>query len=102
MDSEKELVVQSFELKWRGYQLPNASILPRQYRKFDAFWIYKTQPDVLLVTAFVDSTALIPNARGTRTYRATYKVISENFRSKEATFELHLDRDLSEVAITAI
>jgi hypothetical protein len=98
-DSGQELVRQSFELKWRGYPLPNASILPGHHRKFDAFWVFKARPEVLIPSAFLDSNALLPNARGTRTYLSTYVVISENFKSKAATFELHLDTDLSKVGI---
>jgi hypothetical protein len=101
-DSGKELVSQSFELKWRGYTSPNVSILPSQYRKFDAFWVFKAHPEVFLVNAFLDSSALFPNARGTRTYRATYKVIAENFKPKEATFDLHLDGDLQKVVIEPV
>ncbi len=99
-DSEEELVAQTFELKWRGYPIhPNVSILPMHYRKFDAFWVYKANSDGLLVNAFLDSSDLIPKVKAGGTYRATYMVIAENFKPKQATFELHLDRDLSKAGI---
>lgn len=99
-DSDEELITQTFELKWRGFPFhPNAAILPRRYRKFDVFWIFKAHPDIFLVSAFIDSNAIAPRATGTRTYRATVLVISDNFRSKSKVFELHLDANLSKVSI---
>jgi hypothetical protein len=102
-DDGPELVTQTFELKWRGFPIhPNASVLPSSSRKFDAFWIWKTQPERLLVSAFVDSSQLVPNARGTKTYGATYLVIADNIQSKQRKFEIHLDNDLAKVTIRAL
>jgi hypothetical protein len=56
LDTSKEIPFKTVEYKWAGYTLPNATILPRQNRRLDAFWIDHRSPTNLRFNAFVDST----------------------------------------------
>ena len=98
--TDTEHIVQSFELKWRAYQLPSATILPNTYRKFDAFWIIKAKPQQLIVSAFVDSNSIIPYVNKTVDLRAIFWVVSENFKTVKRTFIIHLDLDIKKVSIS--
>ena len=96
----EEYVKQSSELKWRGYHIPFADILPQTYRKFDGFWVIKNKPDILILNAFLDSTQLIPRIQGQISLVAEYWVVSENFKTVKGSFRINLDKDLKKVAIS--
>ncbi|QRF74592.1 hypothetical protein Thermo_00075 [Thermoplasmatales archaeon] len=96
----EEYIKQSSELKWRGYNEPFASILPQTYRKFDGFWVMKKQPDFLMLSAFLDSTRLIPRIKGQISLIAEYLVVSENFKTTKGTFVIKLDKDLDKISIS--
>jgi hypothetical protein len=98
----EEYVKQSSELKWRGYQIPFADILPKTYRKFDAFWVVKNKPDTLILNAFLDSTQLIPRIQGQISLIAEYWVVSENFKTVKGSFQINLDKDLNKVSISQV
>ena len=98
--SGEEYVKQSSELKWREYQEPFASILPKTYRKFDSFWVMKNQPDFLILNAFLDSTQLIPRIKGEIELIAEYWVVSENFKTAKGTFSIRLNNDLGKVSLS--
>lgn len=94
-----EYVKQSSELKWRGYQEPFVSILPQTYRKFDSFWVMKSQPDFLIMNTFLDSTQFIPLIKGQLALIAEYWVVSETFKTSKGTFVISLDKDLDKVSL---
>ncbi len=98
--SDRELVRQTTELKWRGFPIhPNAAVLPRSQRIFDAFWVAKAEPDRLLLNAFLDSGELVPDVKGSGRLRAVYLIIAENFKASRRSFLIRLDPELQSVSI---
>lgn len=95
----EEYIKQSSELKWRGYQLPYADILPQTYRKFDSFCVKKNNPHFLLLNAYLDSTQLIPHIERDMSLKAEYWVVSENFKTVKKTFIINLNNDLAKVSL---
>jgi hypothetical protein len=96
----KELLTQPLPLKWRGVPtFPSQSVPAGSERKFDAFMVLHTQPDHLLLNAFVDSSQLVPNIIATGDFVATYRVTAEGFATNERKFTLHLDANLADATI---
>jgi hypothetical protein len=54
VDTNEEIQFRTCELKWSGYVLPNAHILPGGVRGFDAFWVPHDAPDQLVFQVFTD------------------------------------------------
>ncbi len=52
---------QTVEFKWAGSTLPNAQILPRQMRQFDAFWIDHESPLKLKFNPYCDAFGFTPD-----------------------------------------
>ena len=100
----KELLTQELPLKWRGYQtnLPSIDIPPNKAEKFDAFFVLHNAPDRILMQAFVDSTAILPNAKGNKKLRAKYRITADGFKAKEKEFIITLSSQLSDVKIEAL
>jgi hypothetical protein len=68
IDTSEEIPLRTIEFKWAGYMLPNAHILPKQSRRFDAFWIAHHTPDQLLFNVYSDSTEYFPRLGGEGRY----------------------------------
>jgi hypothetical protein len=82
--------------------MPNASILPKQERRLDAFWIDHRNPTKLWFNAFVDSTEYIPTIEGEGKYELDYVVVAENFPIARRRFALHLNKSLALTTFTAL
>jgi hypothetical protein len=97
----KELLTQELPLKWRGYQmnLPSIDVPPNKAEKFDAFFVLHNEPDRILMQAFVDSTAILPNVKGNKKLRAKYRITADGFKAKEKEFIITLSSQLSDVKI---
>jgi hypothetical protein len=83
------------ELKWAGYMLPNAHILPGTARPVDAFAILHRLPTQLGLVSFSDSLAfgrLAIDLPGE--YELRYAVVSDNFPIARASFMLNLSEKL--------
>jgi hypothetical protein len=100
---------ESVELKWAGYQLPNATILPGRYRKLDALWVphpHSTHPqfgpNTPQFNTFADSTEFIPRLSGPGAWEVTYTVICDTMPGAKRTFKLQLDGTLEGVRFTPI
>jgi hypothetical protein len=90
-----EVPIATVESKWAGYMLPNAHILPRFDRPFDAFYIPHGQPTEARFPTFSDSTAFgPPPLRGAGQYKLSYSVVSDNFPIARASFTLTLSGKL--------
>jgi hypothetical protein len=92
----------SIEIKWSGYVYPNASILPKMQRNFDAFYIKHNNPKTLHFNLFSDSTRSYPRIIKSGKYEFTYLVISDNFRPVRAKFLLELNPILDDTKFTKI
>ena len=102
IETMKEIPFKTVEYKWAGYVLPNATILPRQTRRLDAFWIDHRVPTKLWFNAFVDSSEYTPSIEGEGRYELTYIVIAENFPISRRSFALTLDKSLDVTVFTPI
>jgi hypothetical protein len=92
-----ELSGKSVELKWAGYVLPNALILPSSHRFLDGVIVDHNRPTRARFNTFSDSTEFMAFVDGPGDYVITYIVCSENFPSIEADFFLHLETSMDDV-----
>jgi hypothetical protein len=102
LQTSKELPFKTVEYKWAGYVLPNATILPKQERRLDAFWIDHRNPTKLWFNAYVDSTEYMLALEGEGKYELTYIVVAENFPIARRRFVLNLDKSLDLTSFTAL
>ena len=102
LQTSKEISFKTVEYKWAGYILPNATILPRQARRLDAFWIDHRSPTKLWFNAFVDSSEYIPTIEGEGCYELTYIVAAENFPTSRRSFTLNLNKSLDLTTFTPL
>lgn len=97
LSTDKETTLETVELKWKGYMIPNATILPLSSRYFDAFFVFHQAPTQLQFNLFTDYTGYYPKVTGPGDLELTYVVVSDNFRPVAAEFELHLDKRLEDI-----
>lgn len=97
LSTGKSLTVRSIELKWAGYVLPYATILPSSYRNIDGFYVFHDSPNIARFNVFTDSTWVISDIKGPGDYELTYLVVADNFESVRSTFRIHLDNTLDGV-----
>ena len=95
LEARDGIPFRSVELKWAGYVLPNAHILPGHFRRFDAFWVDTERPVEVRFNLFADSTDYIPRLPGVGRFRFTYQVVSDNFPPASLSLILNLDASLS-------
>jgi hypothetical protein len=98
-DPSTKIDIRTVEIKWRGYTLPNAHVLPQTTRDFDAFFIYHDAPEVLQFQFFTDASEFIPQIAGAGTYRLEYVVVSDNFPPVRGTFTLDLSGSLESTVL---
>jgi hypothetical protein len=94
LNTAVEIPLKTAEFKWAGYVLPNAHILPRQARRFDAFHLLHDQPTRPLFNVFSDATDYIPHIEGEGLYQLTYSVVADDFPASDGSFILNLNRSL--------
>jgi len=103
LNPRTEIEFPSAELKWAGYILPNAHIVPQSMRHFDAFFIAHARPTVAVFNAiFSDSTAFQPRIQGAGNYELHYLVVSDNFPSARISVMLALSETLDETRVEMI
>ena len=95
LGTTEEIPFRSVELKWAGYVLPNAHILPGQVRRLDAFWIDTVRPAEVRFNLYADATDYIPRLPGVGRYRFIYQVVSDRFPPASESFMLNLNASLS-------
>lgn len=90
-----EIPFNNVELKWSGYTLPNAHILPGTARPLDAFAVFHRLPSQLELVSFSDSLAFgRPAIRSAGEYELRYAIVSDNFPISRASFLLSLSDTL--------
>jgi hypothetical protein len=94
-DQRVEIPFGSVELKWAGYTLPNAHILPQKVRPFDALYIPLATPAQVGFNAFSDSTLFgRPIIAVAGQYELRYAVVSDNFPIARCSVVLTLSSTL--------
>jgi hypothetical protein len=91
----------TIEYKWAGYQVPDANILPKQYREFDAFWVDPRDSCSLGFGTFADNKRFQPPIRRPGDYELTFLVVSQNFGSARQTFHFHCGSSLEDIKFEA-
>jgi hypothetical protein len=100
LDSGLTVPLNTFELKWDGFVLPYANVLPLQFRRFDAACVAHSMPSKLTFSMmFSDAPGLAPNIEGKGQYELTYVVLSSNSPPARASFILNLDSQLSSTTL---
>ena len=102
LSTGRPLPLETAELKWAGYTLPNASIPPSSHRSIDGFFVFHSSPNLPNFSPFTDSTAFIPHIGGTNDYELIYMVVSDNFGPIEAKFRMHLADAVEKVTFKQI
>jgi len=80
----------STELRWAGYALPQATILPDSTRLLDAGFVFHDVPNTFLFNSFSTSSRFAAPIRGPAQFRLTYVVVGPNFPPSRATVFLAL------------
>lgn len=97
LQSDIPVSLPTVELKWEGYTLPNASIMPKSNRGLDAVFVFHQLPNKLYFVNFTDSTRFMQPLCGPGDYELTYVVISQNFPIVRATFTVHIENQLDKI-----
>jgi len=97
----EDIPFNSVELKWSGYTLPNAHIVPQTARPFDAFAILYHLPTELGLVSFSDSLAFgrLP-IHAAAEYELHYAVVSDNFPIARASLMGNLSATLDRTTAT--
>lgn len=102
LEPDREIPLYTFELKWDGFLLPNANVLPGQYRRFDAACIAHSMPlKLTFSTLFSDADGLVPRIEGQGRYKLKYIVLSSNFPPAHGTFILDLQPQIESTTLSA-
>lgn len=95
-----EIPFGSVELKWAGYTLPNAHILPKTERPFDALFTEHAQPTLVGFNVFSDSSLFgHPPIQAAGEYELCYSVVSDNFPIARASLTLSLSSTLQSTTL---
>jgi hypothetical protein len=104
LDSQAtEIPFGSVELKWAGYTLPNAHILPHSARPFDALFTHHANPTQVGFNVFSDSSLFgHPPIHVAGEFELRYAVVSDNFPIARASFTLRLSPVLNGTTLTPV
>lgn len=102
LSTGKETVLETVESKWKGYVLPNATILPTSSRYFDAFYVLHDAPNQLRFNLFADYSGYYPRISGPGDFEMTYVVVSDAFQPATARLELHLGERLEDISLRKV
>ncbi|MGD0468599.1 MAG: hypothetical protein ABSA54_09515 [Terriglobales bacterium] len=103
LNQRTEIPFGSVELKWAGYTLPNAHILPQKVRPFDALFIPFATPTQVGFNAFSDSTLFgRPLIDAAGEYELHYAVVSDNFPIARCSVLLTLSSTLDRTTLEPI
>lgn len=94
LDPNSDIPLKQVEFRWAGYSEPNAHILPRKARAFDAFFITEDSPTRLQFNVFATGTDYIPKIEGEGRYELEYSVLCENFSEARTSLVLNLATSL--------
>jgi len=97
-DLQKDLNIsfRTTELKWAGYTLPNAAIMPQSDRELDAVKIFHHSPQEVHFSSFSDSGYFMRPINGPGEFELDYVVISENFSPARIKTKLTIGSSLDD------
>ena len=102
LDPATEIPLYTFELKWDGFRLPNATVIPGQFRRFDAVCVAHSMPLKLkFSTMFSDADGRVPNIEGLGRYELKYVALSSNFPPARGSFILDLHPQIESTTLSA-
>lgn len=101
LQTQNQVPLETVELKWDGYTLPSASIMPQPNtgRGLDLFFVLHQRPNELRFSNFTDSTRFMQPVRGPGDFEITYAVISQNFPIARKSFTVHIENQLDRIII---
>jgi len=102
LNTGEKVIPRTIELKWAGYMLPNATILPNSQRLLDAFFVLHENPNGILSNVFSDSSYYRWGLDKPGEYGLTFRVISDNFQPSISTFYLRFGNSLDEIEFKKI
>ncbi|MCJ7663560.1 MAG: hypothetical protein MUO24_04900 [Desulfobacterales bacterium] len=99
LQTQNQVPLETVELKWDGYTLPNASIMPQPNvgRGLTLFFVLHQRPNELHFDNFTDSTRFMQPLCGPGDYELTYVVITQNFPIVRTTFTVHIENQLDRI-----
>lgn len=97
LSSGEFLPVRTVELKWAGYTLPNATILPLSSRSIDGFFVFHESPNTPHFNLYSDSGHFYIRIKGPGDYELTYLVVSDNFEPVSSRVRMHLTGTVDEI-----
>jgi len=100
LGSDDTIPFQKFELKWAGTKIPFVTIMPSEYRSFDAFYITRDEPTTLkwLDFSYTDTKEVCPDVTDAGEYEIIYVVTSFNFPAMYGRFRLLLKESWDEIS----
>jgi hypothetical protein len=105
LNKDRKIDFRTFELKWAGTTVPNVTIMPGGFRRFDAFTLCKYYPARLCWRtpfSFADTPKVWPLIWGEGKYLISYVVTSFNFLPVRTTFQLELKEDYFQTVLTVV
>ncbi len=100
--TNSEMSFRTVELKWAGYMLPTAAIMPRSERDLDAFYIIYDNPQVVRFQCFTDSGYFMRPIQGPGEFQLDYIVISENFSPARIKLKLAIGNSIDSTSLVQI
>lgn len=100
LNTRKTITPRTIELKWGGYILPDATILPNSQRHLDAFFVLHKEPNKIRFNFLTDSDYYRLMLDEPDEYELTFRVISDNFQPAISTFYLKFGDDLNKIVFT--
>jgi hypothetical protein len=102
LEDGSEIPLRTAELKWAGYTLPTASIMPKMQRYLDAFFIIHSEPNVVRFNCFTDSGYYMRPIEEPGEFELDYVVISENFQPARINTKLTVGNSLDDISLIQI
>lgn len=102
LGDNREEIPRTIELKWGGYVLPNANILPSSKRALDAFYVVENNPYQLMFNVLTDSTYYQISITSFGDYEITFRVVADNFQPTVSRFRLHFPSRIDKITLSEI
>jgi hypothetical protein len=97
-NSNSEIIFpQTVEIKWTGYNVPNANIIPQSHRSFDALFVRFDEPNRARPLVHTNYLGYWPSLSGPGEYILKFLVLAENFPPARIRLKLRLGVNLDDV-----
>ncbi len=99
LNSGQDHPIQSAELKWAGFKFPNACVLPKSNRKFDAGAVALSDPSRYKLSAHADSQTYMNAIEGPGSFRIRFVVVSETFATCRIECDLTIGTRMEDIRL---